>query len=274
MTGNVLVETRDGVSRITLNRPEKRNPISDPAVVDELVAALRALNQDAGVRAVVLTGAGTAFSAGGDIYAMADSLKERRADPIRTTGDYRFGIQRIPQAMEQLAVPIIAAVNGPAVGAGCDLACMCDIRLAADNARFAESFVKLGLIPGDGGAWYLQRIVGYSKACELTFTGDTIDAPTALSIGLVSAVYSGQELLDRAEDLARRIAHNPPDAVRMAKRLIRFARHGSLADTLELSANAQALAHTSAGHRDALAASIAKLKAPRALAPRRRITSR
>jgi enoyl-CoA hydratase/carnithine racemase len=259
--GNVLVDVRDGVARVTLNRPDRRNPISESAMVDDLVGALRRLSQDANVRAVVLTGSGTAFSAGGDIFAMAENMERRRSEPLRTADYYRDGIQRISEAMEQLAVPSIAAVNGPAIGAGCDLACMCDIRLASDNAKFAESFVRLGLIPGDGGAWFLQRVVGYARACELTFTGDTIDAETALSIGLVSAVYRHAELLDRADELAQRIAQNPPDAVRAAKRLIRFARHGSLADTLELSANAQALAHTTAEHRDAIDASIARLKA-------------
>jgi enoyl-CoA hydratase/carnithine racemase len=258
---NVLVDVRDGVAQVTLNRPERRNPISEPAMVDDFVTALSRLGQDVNVRVVILTGAGTAFSAGGDIFAMADNLERRRSEPLRTVNDYQVGIQRIPEEIDRLAVPIIAAVNGPAVGAGCDLACMCDIRLASDKAKFAESFVRLGLIPGDGGAWFLQRVIGYARACELTFTGDTIDAGTALSIGLVSAVHPHAELLDRAGELARRIAQNPPDAVRAAKRLIKFAQHGSLADTLELSANAQALAHTSPEHRDAVAASVAMLKA-------------
>lgn len=264
---NVLLEVRDGVAQVTLNRPDRRNPISEPAMVEDLVTTLRRLGQDVNVRAVILTGSGTAFSAGGDIFAMAENMERRRSEPLRTVDHYRDGIQRIPEAIEQLAVPIIAAVNGPAIGAGCDLACMCDIRLASENAKFAESFVRLGLVPGDGGAWFLQRVVGYARACELTFTGDTIDAEMALSIGLVSAVYRHAELLDRAGDLARRIAQNPPDAVRAAKRLMKFARHGSLADTLESSAIAQALAHTSAEHRDAVAASVARLNARNGKSP-------
>jgi enoyl-CoA hydratase/carnithine racemase len=264
---NVLLEVRDGVALVTLNRPDRRNPISESAVVEDLVSTLSRLGQDVNVRAVILTGAGPAFSAGGDIFAMAENMEQRRSEPLRTVDYYRNGIQRIPQAIDLLAVPIIAAVNGAAIGAGCDLACMCDIRLASQNAKFAESFVRLGLVPGDGGAWFLQRVIGYARACELTFTGDTIDAETALSIGLVSAVYPPAELLDRAAELAARIARNPPDAVRAAKRLMKLARHGSLADTLESSAIAQALAHTSAEHREAVAASIARLNARNGKSP-------
>ena len=126
---------------------------------------------------------------------------------------------QIPLAFERLDVPAIAAVNGAAIGAGCDLACMCDIRIASEKAKFAESFVKLGIIPGDGGAWLLQRTVGFSRAAELSFTGDTLDAAEALACGLVSRVAPPDQLLDEARKLADRIAANPGPALRMTKRL-------------------------------------------------------
>lgn len=244
-----------------MNRPEKRNPISDPEMVNAIVASLACLAEDADrARVVILTGAGRAFSAGGDVFAMADAISDRRSFPSRTAAYYRDGIQRIAVAVHELEVPVIAAVNGPAIGAGCDLACMCDIRLAADNAVFAESFVKLGLIPGDGGAWFLQRVVGYARACELTFTGERIDAATALSMGLVSAVVPEADLRTAAEALARRIADNPPAVVRASKRLLKFAQHGSLRDTLEMSANEQALVQTTDEHQLAVAQMVDRLR--------------
>lgn len=157
---------------------------------------------------------------------------------------------------------MIAAVNGPAVGAGCDLACMCDIRIAGESARFAESFVKLGIIPGDGGAWLLPRIVGFSKACEMSFTGDAIDAQDALRCGLVSRVVKDAELLDRPRDLAARVANNPPYAVRMTKRLLRESRNADLGALLELSATMQSLAHATADYEEALNAFLEK-RSPR-----------
>src|SRR4051812_22167252 len=126
------------------------------------------------VRAAILTGAGSAFSSGGDVRAMLAALPQRAQRPAATADYYKHGIQRIPLAFERLDVPIIAAVNGPAIGAGCDLACMCDMRIAAESARFAESFVKGGIVPGDGGAGLLPRGVGYSKGCGMGVTGDFV----------------------------------------------------------------------------------------------------
>ncbi|MCW1385126.1 enoyl-CoA hydratase-related protein, partial [Novosphingobium sp. KCTC 2891] len=166
--------------------------------------------------------------------------------------------QRLPLLFEAIEVPVIAAVNGPAIGAGCDLACMCDVRIASDKAKFAESFVKLGIVPGDGGAWLLPRIVGFSKASEMAFTGDLMDAAEALACGLVSRVVPAGELMDAARALAARIAANPPHAVRMTKRLIRESRLASLSAILEASAAAQALCHTTRDHHEAVAAFLEK----------------
>jgi enoyl-CoA hydratase/carnithine racemase len=168
--------------------------------------------------------------------------------------NYRRGIQRIPLAFHRLDVPTIAAVNGPAIGAGCDLACMADIRIASEKASFAESFVKLGLIPGDGGAWLLQRVVGYARAAEMSFTGELVDAQAALAMGLVSRVVPHEALLAEANALAERIAANPGQALRMTKRLMREAQTSRLDSILELSAAYQALTHGSAEHDGAVAA--------------------
>jgi enoyl-CoA hydratase/carnithine racemase len=258
MNDLLLLDVHERVATITINRAETRNPISDLPMVDALVGLLQKLDADRDVGAIILTGAGKAFSTGGNIKEMADGTGLNDADPTKTRNNYRNGIQRIPLAFEAMEVPVIAAVNGPAIGAGCDLACMCDIRLAGESAKFAESFVKLGIVPGDGGAWLLPRVVGFSKACELAFTGDVIDATQALAIGLVSDVVADNELLDKARDLACRIAANPSQAVRMTKRLLRQSRMIDLAASLEMAAPLQALAHTTVDHRNAVAAFLAK----------------
>jgi len=260
MTDAVLYEQDGHVVTLTLNRPEKRNPISESDVVDGLTAALARIQADASVRAVILTGAGSAFSSGGDLVAMEAALPERARNPSATIAYYLDGIQRIPLAFEALDVPVIAAVNGPAIGAGTDLACMCDLRVAAEEARFAESFVKIGIVPGDGGAWLLPRIVGWSKACEMALTGDILSAREALACGLVSQVVPAAELMPAARALADRIAANPPLAVRATKRLLREGRFAKLDTLLQLSATAQAIAHTTEEHREALARALKRTR--------------
>lgn len=172
--------------------------------------------------------------------------------PTTTRRNYRNGIQRLPILFESIEVPVIAAVNGPAIGAGCDLACMCDIRIASEKAKFAESFVKMGIVPGDGGAWLLPRVVGWSKASEMAFTGQLLTAADALACGLVSRVVAAEALMDEAKAMAAQIAANPPHAVRMTKRLIRESRLASLSTILEASAAAQALCHTTKDHAEAV----------------------
>ncbi len=257
----VLFSVEGEIAIITLNRPESRNPL-DVDTQDALIAAVDRLEAEPGVRVGILTGAGTAFSSGGNVRRMGQAATAGPTErtPAQARAYYRHGIQRIPRAMEAVEVPIIAAVNGPAVGAGCDLACMCDVRIAAESARFAESFVKLGIIPGDGGAFLLPRIVGFAKASEMSLTGDMLSAQEALTIGLVSRVVPDAELLDAARAIALRIAANPPQAVRMTKRLLRTAWRATLDETLELSAGMQAVAHTTQDHKEALAAMREKRK--------------
>lgn len=248
-----------GIVTLTLNRPELRNPISDADMIEALLGALDRLEGDPSVRVAILTGAGKGFSSGGNLKAMRpDSGGLNASLPARTRGNYKRGIQRLPLAFAALEVPVIAAVNGPAIGAGLDLACMCDLRIAAASATFAESFVKLGIIPGDGGAWLLQRIVGFSKAAELTLTGETIDAAQALACGLVSQVVPDDQLLIAAHSMAARIACNPSFAVRMAKRLLWDAQRMDIAAVLEMSAAMQAVAHATQDNAEAVNAFLEK----------------
>ncbi|GAA4750684.1 crotonase/enoyl-CoA hydratase family protein [Gordonia alkaliphila] len=254
----LLIERDGDVVVWTLNQPETRNAISDEAVIDALVGAVDAVNRDPSVRVVILTGAGSAFSAGGNVKDMAARTGLFGGGPHEQRVGYQLGIQRIPRAMDTLEVPIIAAVNGPAVGAGCDLSLMCDLRIASSNAFFAESFVKLGLIPGDGGAWFLPRAVGQARAAEMALTGDRVDAVTALEWGLVSRVTEPDDLLPQAHALAARIAANPPVTVRMTKKLLRESSRQSLDQLLELSATMQAVAHQTADHHEAVSAFLEK----------------
>ena len=257
---DLLLQERDGhILTITLNLPEKRNPISDNAMVDALCDAFDAADRNIDVRCVILTGAGSAFSSGGDLKMMhAGAGGLRSSNPIETRRNYKYGIQRLPLMFQALEVPVIAAVNGPAIGAGCDLACMCDVRVAAQSAKFAESFVKLGIIPGDGGAWLLPRIIGFSRAVELSLTGEMIDADEALRIGLVSHVVADGDLMIRAREVAAKIAANPPHGVRMAKRLLREGQSADLKNILEMSAAMQALAHATKDNDEAIEAFIEK----------------
>jgi len=248
----------EGIVTLTLNRPDLRNPISDPEMVEALVAALERLDRDPGARVAILTGAGKGFSSGGNINEMKPGGNLNAGSPAATRLAYKRGIQRLPLAFAALEVPVIAAVNGAAMGAGCDLACMCDLRVASEHAKFAESFVKLGLIAGDGGSWLLPRVIGWSKAAEMALTGDPIDAAEALAFGLVSKVVPSEVLLDEARALARRIAANPPHAVRMTKRLLWEGRRADLASLLEMASAMQAAAHATGDHVEAVNAFLEK----------------
>jgi enoyl-CoA hydratase/carnithine racemase len=249
-----LVITTDGAIRTwTINLPGVGNAITGKDIIAAIEAAVDNANADTGVRAVILTSEGKIFSAGGNVKEMADQAGMFALSPLDQRNAYIDGVQRIPRALSRLEVPLIGAINGPAIGAGCDLALMCDIRIASERASFAESFVQLGLIPGDGGSWFLQRVVGYQRAAEMTFTGDRVDATTALDWGLVTRVVPHDDLLPAAHELAERIAKNPPHALRMAKRLLQESRTGSLESTLGMAAAMQPLAHRDPEHEQRIA---------------------
>ena len=238
----LLVEHDGPVVTVRMNRPETRNALTEPSQMREITDLCHELRANRDARVVVLTGNGPAFCAGGNVKDMQS----------------RGGIQRIPLALYELELPVIAAVNGAAIGAGLDLACMCDIRLAADNAVFAESFVKLGIVPGDGGAWLLPRIVGLPKASLMALTGDSIDAGQALEWDLVTQVVPADSLVSQAQALAHRIAANPGHGLRLTKRLLREGQHMRLDSLLELSAAFQALAHHTEDHLEAVNAFLDK----------------
>lgn len=258
MTTPILVEREGHVETWTLNQPEQKNPIFGQDMVDALVECADRANRDRDLRAVVVTGAGKAFSTGAT-FKQIRSGETPFGGPLSHSRDsYRHGIQRVPLALHGCEVPLVAAVNGPAVGAGFDLALMCDIRIASDTASFAESFVRVGLISGDGGSWLLPRAIGLARATEMTLTGAPIDADTALEWGLVSRVVAADDVLSTARGIADLIAANPPTTVRMAKRLLREQDQQSLASHLELAAALQPLAQRSADHVEAVDAIVAR----------------
>ena len=255
---NFLQITRDGaIMTLTMSQPETRNALTGNTAVEEFVQACKAITLDRSIRVVILTGQGPVFSSGGNVKDMQRFFTQK-IEPDTIREEYRNGIQRLPKALFHLDVPVIAAVNGPAIGAGLDLTCMCDIRIASDKATFAESFVKVGIVPGDGGAWLLPRAVGISKASEMAFTGEAINAQEALACGLVSRVVEHDLLMPEAINLAAKIAANPGGVLRMTKRLIREGERSSLEALLELSAGYQAIAHTTADHEEAVRAFIEK----------------
>ncbi|MCR2832382.1 crotonase/enoyl-CoA hydratase family protein [Parerythrobacter lacustris] len=258
----LITETANHVTTLTLNRAETMNPLGASGDGDAFAAACDAINADMAVRCVILTGAGRAFSAGGDIKAMKERSGSFGGTPPAISDGYRNNIHKLLRALYGLRVPLIAAVNGPAIGLGCDLACLGDIRIASDKAKFGVTFLKLGIIPGDGGTWILPRIIGEARAAELFYTGDVIDAATALDWGLVSRVVAHDALIDQAQALAAKVAAMPPHALRQAKNLMRQGRHTSYDTALEMAANAQALMHVTADHMEGIDALLEK-RAPK-----------
>ena len=253
-----LKTQRDGAIQIlTMSQPETRNALTGNTAVDELVEACSAIRLDTSIRVVVLTAEGPVFSSGGNVKDML-RFQNQKLLPETIREEYRNGIQRLPRALYNLDVPVICAINGPAIGAGLDLTCMCDIRIASEKATFAESFVKVGIVPGDGGAWLLPRAVGMSKAAEMAFTGDSLSAQEALACGLVSRVVAPAKLMEEALKLANKIAANPGGVLRMTKRLLREGERSTLDSLLEISAGYQAIAHMTPDHHEAVNAFIEK----------------
>lgn len=257
------ISDSDGVVTLTMSQPATRNALSENSAVDEFREACARINADRAAKVVIITGEGPVFSSGGNLATM-DRYLEDSWSALAISEDYRSGIQQLPLAVHRLEVPSIACVNGPAIGAGCDLACMCDIRIASETASFAESFVRLGIVPGDGGAWFLQRLVGPSKAAEMSFTGEAIGASEALACGLVSQVVPAGQLMAEGQRLARKIAANSGPALRLGKRLLREGRQQPLESVLELSASYQAMLHKTPEHRQAVRDFLAAREAARA----------
>ncbi|MDA9230236.1 crotonase/enoyl-CoA hydratase family protein [Alphaproteobacteria bacterium] len=258
MTDVLAYHQQGHVAILTITRPEMRNALGEPGDGDSFTKLTQRLNADRSIRCVILTGEGSAFSAGGNVKAMRDGQPPFDGAGVHIADGYRNGIHQIVKSLWGLQVPVIAAVNGPAIGLGNDVACLCDMRIASQKALFGSTFLKIGLIPGDGGAWLLPRIIGGARASELLFTGRTIDANTALAWGLVSQVVEPEALLQTALDLAAEICAQPPEALRAAKRLLRHGEQASFETIMEMSAATQALMHETQDHSEAVRAMLDK----------------
>ncbi|MDV7340708.1 enoyl-CoA hydratase-related protein [Terasakiella sp. A23] len=249
------------VATLTFMRNDVRNALTGTALIDDIIDTINWVNKAKDdVSVLIMTGDGAAFSAGGNVKDMQDRAGDFAGDVEEVQTRYRQGIQRIPLAINKCEVPIIAAVNGPAVGAGFDVANMCDIRIASSKAKFGETFVNLGIIPGDGGAYFLQRLIGYQKAAELTFTGRVIGAAEAKEIGVVLDVVKPDQLMERAQDLAKQMAAKPPQALRFTKRLMKMGQRMELPDFLDLCACFQGMCHNSDEHMVAVEKMIEMMK--------------
>ena len=259
MSKSVLYEQDDRIVKITLNRPDTRNALSGD-IIEGLVQYIQKADKDKNVGCVILTGAGKSFSSGGNLQEIKDMTTKNQMTQAQLEDWYRFGIQKIPLTMNSIDVPVIAAVNGHAVGAGNDLCTMCDIRIAGEDAKFSESFLRIGIIPGDGGSWFLPKIIGLARANEMILTCDVLDANKALDWGLVSKVVPNENLIMEAQKLANKIASQPPEASRRAKRLLRMSQNVPLQDALEMAASQQSMLQQLDDHREAIDALLEKRK--------------
>ncbi|MCK9260526.1 MAG: enoyl-CoA hydratase-related protein [Azoarcus sp.] len=249
---DALLTVDNRIATLTFNRHDVRNALTGTGLIEDIIAVAEWVNRCDEVSVLVMTGAGSAFSSGGNVKDMAERGGDFAGNVAEVATRYRRGIQRIPLALQQVEVPIIAAVNGPAIGAGFDLANMADVRIASEKARFGETFLNLGIIPGDGGAWFMQRLIGYQRAFELTLSGRIVGAAEAKEIGIVLDVVAPDELMTRAGEFAARFAAQPPKAVRLTKRLMKMAQRMELKDFLDLSATFQGMCHNEPEHLDAV----------------------
>lgn len=245
---DALLQIEERVATLTMNRHDVRNALTGTRLIEDIVTVAEWVNGCDDVSVLILTAAGSAFCSGGNVKDMLERRGDFAGDAAEIAARYRRGIQRIPLALQQVEIPIIAAVNGPAIGAGFDLANMADIRLASSSAQFGETFLNLGLIPGDGGAWFLQRLIGYQSAFELTLSGRVIGADEAKALGIVLDVVEPDRLMARARELATRFASQPQKALRLTKRLMKAAQRMDLKDFLDLCASFQGQCHQQPEH--------------------------
>jgi enoyl-CoA hydratase/carnithine racemase len=240
MSDVVLVTDTEGVRTLTLNRPDALNALTLD-MMRILGDRLEEAAGDPATRAVVITGAGSAFSAGGDVAFLAGLA----AMPPAQVKEIVYGtFQRVPRLIRQMDKPVIAAVNGAAVGAGCEIAVACDVRIASEKARFGEVWIKLGCVPAMGGMFLLPRLVGLAKATELVLTGEIIDAREAHRIGLVNKVVMPPDLFQASEELARGLAHGPARAIAVAKAALNRGLASTLEAELEATVHAQLMCFT------------------------------
>lgn len=243
--------TKDQETWLYFNRPQAKNALN-LEMIKEIVFCLNEFERNPQSKVLIITGRGDGFCAGGDIFDMKNKTGMFAGGSMELAHLYREGIQQIPLAFEKVSKPVIALVNGAAVGAGCDIACMCDMRIATDQAFFAETFSKLGLVPGDGGAYFLQRVVGYKNAMEMILTARKYSAQKALEMGLVNHVEPSEEVLEYMTSLTQNIKSLSLDALRMSKLLMKQAYQSDLSSHLDYSAFMQGLAQRSTDHNNFL----------------------
>ncbi|MEE9199099.1 MAG: enoyl-CoA hydratase-related protein [Dehalococcoidia bacterium] len=259
----ILVERQDRIAKVVLNRPDKLNAINQ-RMEEELQEAIQTLDMDDGVGAVVLTGAGRAFCAGGDVAEMPGSGSKGSAyaspDPEDIRRAFRHA-QAIVLGMQRMQKPIIGMINGVAAGAGFDFACACDIRIGCPRSRFLAAFIRVGLFPGWGGMWLYSRVLGLPKAAELLFTGDFLEAEEAYRLGMLNKLVPQEELEKTTMEMAQRIADGPPIALRLSKLMLYKGLEMDLETAMQMSAALETITLTSQDHKEGVAAFREKRKA-------------
>ncbi len=246
---DLLYEVKDKIATITLNRPDKLNAFTGP-MIDAWAKALAEAQADDGVNVIVVTGAGRAFCAGGDVARM----RETKPTPLENKNQLWENIHRVPRTLEAMDKPVIAMVNGLAVGAGMGMCLMCDVRIASDEARFSTGYVRVGLVPGDGDTYFLPRLVGAAKALELLWTADFVDAQEALRLGIVNRVVPAGDLAQQTRDFAEQLAGGPQIPIRMIKRLVYQSLRLDLRTHLDLVSSHMAVVRETADHAEGVAA--------------------
>lgn len=245
---------------ITLNNEAQSNAITIP-MINSLTSVLQAADFDSQIRVIVLTGKGKNFCSGGDIKAMQEKTGMFSGDSDELRKRYMQGIQRIPKAIEEVSTPIIALVNGAAIGAGCDLSMMCDLRVGTSQSKFGETFSKIGLVPGDGGTFFLQRVVGFTKAMQMFLTAEIIEGEKALHFGLLNFLYEDSKVIVETEILASTIASLAPIALSMTKKAMKASYLHDLHTSLDMLASFQGITQRTNDHFEALKAFKEKRKA-------------
>ena len=240
------------IATLTFNRNDIRNALTGSWLIEDLVNTVDFVNSNKNISILIITGNGNAFSSGGNIKEMLKKNSSFSGKVEEVEKKYRYGIQKIPKAIDKIEVPVLAAINGPAVGAGFDLACMCDFRIMSKKAFFSENFINLGIIPGDGGAYFLQRIVGYQKAAELSFTGRKIYFEEAINLGIVLKAVEDDRLQSEAYKFAQEIAKKPANTLRYTKRLLKMGSKLPLNEFLDFCALFQGISHNHNEHKIAL----------------------